>query len=139
VLGDPARYLLLSLSRVRAFFEFWPTPDTTLLHNVGRTGSFGLFLPCLLYGLYLSFRRQPSAVASPNEPSGRRAWDFRLLYLFIAFYTLLHALTWAMARYRLPVDAAVLPFAALALHDLYARGRRWLAARMEVGDHQVTD
>jgi hypothetical protein len=139
VLDDPGRYLLLSLSRVRAFFEFWPTPDTTLLHNVGRTGSFGLCLPFILYGLYLSFRRQPSAVASPNEPSRRRTWDFRLLYLFIAFYTLLHVLTWAMVRYRLPVDAVSLPFAALALHDLYARGRRWLPARIVVGEHQVTD
>jgi hypothetical protein len=137
VLDDLGRYLLLSLSRARAFFEFWPTPDTTLLHNVGRTGSFGLFLPFMLYGLYLSFRRQPSAVTSPNEPSGRRTSDFGLLYLFMVFYTLIHVLTWAMVRYRLPVDAALLPFAALALHDLYARGRHWLAARVEVGEHQV--
>jgi len=158
VLDDPGRYLSLSLSRVRAFFEFWPTPDTTLLHNVGRTGSFGLFLPFILYGLYLSFRRQPSTIASPNEPSGPtdrgrrtldfglwtldfglRTSDFGLLYLFIAFYTLLHVLTWAMVRYRLPVDAVSLPFAALALFDLYERGRRWWAARIEVGEHQVTD
>jgi 4-amino-4-deoxy-L-arabinose transferase-like glycosyltransferase len=139
VLDDPGRYFLLSLSRVRAFFEFWPTPDTTLLHNVGRSGSFGLFLPFILYGLYLSFRRQPSAIASPNEASGRGTSDFGLVYLFVAFYTLLHVLTWAMVRYRLPVDAVSLLFAALALHDLYRRGRRWLAARAEVGEHQVTD
>jgi hypothetical protein len=137
VLDDLGRYLLLSLSRGRAFFEFWPTPDTTLLHNIGRTGSFGLFLPFILYGLYLSFRRQPSAIACPDEPSGRRTSDFRLIYLFIAFYTLLHVLTWAMVRYRLPVDAVSLIFAALALQDLYRRGRRWLEARIEVGEHQV--
>jgi hypothetical protein len=142
VLDDPGRYLSLSLSRVRAFFEFWPTPDTTLLHNVGRTGSFGLFLPFILYGLYLSSRRQPPAIVSANEPSGRRTsdfglWtsDFGLLYLFIAFYTLLHVLTWAMVRYRLPVDAVSLPFAALALFDLYERGRRWWAARMDTDQH----
>jgi len=137
VLDDPGRYLALSLSRARPFFEFWPTPDTTMLHNVGRTGSFGLFLPFMLYGLYLSVRRQPSAIASPNGPSGRRTLDLGLLYLFIAFYTLLHVLTWAMVRYRLPVDAVLLPFAALALRDLYARGRRWLAGRVEVEEHQV--
>lgn len=136
VLDDPGRYLLLSLSRVRAFFEFWPTPDTTLLHNVGRTGSFGLFLPFILYGLYLSFRRQSGAIVSPNEP--RWHWTFGLFYLFIAFYTLLHVLTWAMVRYRLPVDAVLLPFAALALFDLYERGRRWLAAGTKVREHQIT-
>jgi 4-amino-4-deoxy-L-arabinose transferase-like glycosyltransferase len=95
VLDEPERYLLLSLSRVRAFFEFWPTPDTTLLHSFGRTASFGLLLPLLLYGLYLAIRR-PGFVP-------RNA----LLFLFAAFYTVLHLLTWAMVRYRLPVDATL--------------------------------
>lgn len=112
VLDDPARYLLLSLSRVRAFFEFWPTPDTTLLHNVGRVGSFGIFLPFMLYGLFLSLKTRPPAPQMRNT---------QLLYLFIAFYSLLHILTWAMVRYRLPVDAAAIPFAALAIQDLYQR------------------
>jgi hypothetical protein len=91
VLDEPGRYLLLSLSRLRAWFEFWPTPDTTLLHNVSRVGSFGLFLPFFLRGLYLSLRRQPFGIASQNRPSGRQ--NSGLLYLFIVFYTLLHVLT----------------------------------------------
>lgn len=111
VLDDPGRYLLLSLSRIRAFFEFWPTPDTTLLHNLGRTGSFGLLLPFLLYGLVLAFRR-PEFVRQNA-----------LLFLFAAFYTLMHILTWAMVRYRLPVDAALMPLAALALVELAQRVR----------------
>ena len=119
VLEDPVRYLRLSLSRVRAYFEFWPTPDSTLLHNVGRTGSFGLFLPFMLYGLYLfgkdhlapTFRASHSLIERLREPR-------LLLLLFAAFYTLLHVLTWAMVRYRLPVDAVLLPFAALALLEL---------------------
>jgi hypothetical protein len=138
VLDDPGRYLLLSLSRVRAFLEFWPTPDTTLLHNMGRTGSFGFLLPFMLYGLYLSFRHQSPALVSLYEPGQRRTSDFGLLYLFVAFYTLLHVLTWAMVRYRLPVDAVLLPFAALGLVDLYERGRRWWVARTGVGERQVT-
>jgi hypothetical protein len=114
VLDDPGRYLLLSLSRVRAFFEFWPTPDTTLLHNIGRTGSFGLLLPFLLYGLVLAVRR-PGFVK-------RNA----LLFLFAGFYTVLHLLTWAMVRYRLPVDAVLMPVAALAVVDLLERARAWV-------------
>jgi hypothetical protein len=117
VLDDPARYFLLSLSRVRAFFEFWPTPNTTLLHNIGRVGSFGLFLPFILYGLYLA--TQNSRLITRNS----------LLFLFVAFYTLLHVLTWAMVRYRLPVDAVLIVLAAMALLDLYTRGRRWLSIR----------
>jgi hypothetical protein len=118
VLDDPGRYLLLSLSRVRAFFEFWPTPDTTLLHNIGRTASFGLLLPFLLYGLVLAVRRP--GFAKRNA----------LLFLFAGFYTLLHLLTWAMVRYRLPVDAALLPLAALAVVDLLQRARAAIPQRV---------
>jgi 4-amino-4-deoxy-L-arabinose transferase-like glycosyltransferase len=110
---DPQRYLRLSLSRVRAYFEFWPSADTTLLHNLGRVGSFGLFLPFMLYGLFLSFR-QPDFVKRN-----------RLLYLFILIYTLLHLLTWAMVRYRLPVDAVLILFAGIGLVDLAARAANW--------------
>jgi hypothetical protein len=117
VLDDPGRYLLLSLSRVRAFFEFWPTPDTTLLHNIGRTASFGLLLPFLLYGLVLAVRR-PGFVK-------RNA----LLFLFAGFYTVLHLLTWAMVRYRLPVDAVLMPVAALAVVDLLQRARGLIPQR----------
>jgi hypothetical protein len=109
VVDDPGRYLLLSLSRVRAYFEFWPTPDTTLLHNLGRTGSFGLLLPFLLYGLVLAFRRPPFWARNG------------LLLLFAVVYVPLHVLTWAMVRYRLPVDAAWMPLAAWAVVDLGQR------------------
>jgi hypothetical protein len=111
VLDNPVRYLLLSLSRVRAFFEFWPTSDTSLLHNVGRSCSFGLFLPFMLLGLFLTLR----------APELRQRYC--LVLLFAAFYTLLHLSTWAMVRYRLPVDATLIPLAALAVLDLTRRVR----------------
>jgi hypothetical protein len=38
-----------------------------------------------------------------------------LALVFVVFYSLLHIFTWAMTRYRLPVDAVLLPFAALGL------------------------
>jgi len=123
VRDDPGRYLRLCLSRARAYFEFWPTPDTTLLHNIGRTASFGLLLPFMLYGLYLSLRGR-----CPGEVS-LRPWGLSLFYLFMVFYSLLHIFTWAMVRYRLPLDALGLIFAALALYDLYERVRRRLASR----------
>jgi hypothetical protein len=124
VLADPGRYLLLSLSRIPDYFEFWPAPDTTLINNVGRVGSWGLFLPFIIYGLWLTLRM-----------AGRRAtsgWinfattPLALIALFTLVYSLLHILTWAMPRYRLPVDAALLPFAAAALYDLVLH----VAARM---------
>ena len=46
-----------------------------------------------------------------------------LVLLFALFYSILHIFTWAMPRYRLPVDAVLLPFAALAVYDLARRAR----------------
>ncbi len=117
VLADPVRYLKLCLSRIPDYFEFWPSADTTLLHNIGRVGSFGLFLPFMLYGLWLARRRSgPGATLSWASFS---TTPLALALLFIVFYPLLHILTWASLRYRLPVDALALPFAALALVDLW--------------------
>ena len=126
VLAEPGRYLWLSLSRVRDFFEFWPTPDTTLLHNLGRTGSFGLFLPFMLYGLWLALRRA-GLRASWEAWASFSTTPLALALLFIVFYSLLHILTWAMPRYRLPVDAVALPFAALALVQIARSGLGLLA------------
>jgi hypothetical protein len=60
----------------------------------------------LLWGLVLALRR-PGFLQSNA-----------LLLGFAVFYTLLHLLTWAMVRYRLPVDAVLLPIAAWGLSDL---------------------
>jgi hypothetical protein len=131
VLREPGRYLRLCASRARAYFEFWPSPDTTLLHNIGRVGSFGALLPFMLYGLYLSARRRRGD--DPLEHRGAyvpfAGWVLSLLYLFMVFYPLLHIFTWAMVRYRLPVDALGLILAALALQDLYQRVRDRVALR----------
>lgn len=122
VLAEPGRYLLLSLSRVRDYIEFWPTADSSLLFNLGRVLSIGLLLPFMLYGLYLSLR--PSAFLRSSFIIHRSS--FSLLYLFILVYSLLHIFSWAMSRYRLPVDAVLLLFAALAIVDL---ANRWTERR----------
>ena len=113
VLAEPARYLALSLSRVVDYFQFWPTADTSLINNIGRVGSFGLFLPFMLIGLWLAFRS-----GGPRSLGSWRTFaqsPLALISLFMLVYSALHIFTWAMPRYRLPVDAVALPLAALAL------------------------
>lgn len=112
VVAEPQRYLLLSLSRVKDYVAFWPSPDTTLLHNAGRLLSFGILLPFVLYGIMLALRQ---AHRAPHRLSTS---PVALLLLFALFYSVLHVLTWAFPRYRLPVDAVLMPFAALAIVDL---------------------
>ena len=120
VLEDPGRYLRLSLSRVADYFEFWPT-DTSLLHNAGRLLSFTLYLPFMFYGFYLGGKAQS------NSPAlSRLERPTTLLFLFMGFYSLLHIFTWAMARYRLPVDAIAMPFVALAVERVFLFVQGWV-------------
>lgn len=115
VLSDPGRYLLLSLSRIPAYFMFWPSPDSGLISNITRMGSFGIFLPFMIYGMYLWFRnRIPQAKLSITN-------SLSLLILFAAVYTFIHILTWTLVRYRLPVDAVMILFAGIGLVDLIER------------------
>jgi hypothetical protein len=117
VIDDPARYVRLSLSRIPVYFEFWPTSDSGLISNLTRVGSFGLALPFMLVGLGLWF-------ASLWQPD-QQAWAWRggLLVLFIVVFSSIHLLSWALTRYRLPVDAVGLIFASQAVAVL---GRRLL-------------
>lgn len=104
ILEDPRRYLLLSLDRVGIFFNFWFSSESSLASNLMRVLSFGVYLPFFIAGLWLS----------------RRDWRrCMLVYLFVVAFSALHILTWASIRYRLPVDAALMPFAALAIVSLY--------------------
>jgi 4-amino-4-deoxy-L-arabinose transferase-like glycosyltransferase len=112
IIQDPVRYFLLSLSRIPAYFMFWPSVRSSSVSNLARVGGFGLLLPFMLYGLY----RSAVSWVRPylDQP-------VMLLYLFMGVYTAVHLLSWALVRYRLPVDAVLVLFAGLALVDLAER------------------
>lgn len=119
VMNDPKRYVLLSLSRIPPYFMFWYSSDSSMLSNISRIGSFGVFLPFMLYGLVLSIKKSVSEKGNRFlnlliSPEG-------LLMIFAGAYTSVHILTWTLVRYRLPVDAVLIPFAGLALMDFYSR------------------
>ena len=88
--------------------------DRVLAAQCGRTR---------LVGVWLALRRARQARA-PAWWLHFSTTPLALVLLFTAFYSLLHILTWAMPRYRLPVDAVALPFAALTLAELGSVLRR---------------
>jgi 4-amino-4-deoxy-L-arabinose transferase-like glycosyltransferase len=106
--NDPVRYAILSLSRFKDYFMFWPTPDSGLISNLSRVLSFGLLWPFMAY----SFVRYAG---------GALRSEALLLYFFVMVYTLIHLLTWTLIRYRLPVDAVLLIFAALTIVEIANR------------------
>ncbi|MBE2196968.1 MAG: hypothetical protein IAE79_00050 [Anaerolinea sp.] len=123
ILDDLERYALLSLSRIPVQFQFWPTADSSLLANAARLLSFGIALPFILWGMGLFLRQGVPAIwqqrfwqrgAAWGAAEGRLAEGWLLLGI-ILIYNFLHILTWAKVRYRLPTDAFMLLFAALAV------------------------
>jgi len=123
VAADPVRYAWLSVSRVREFVKFWPTPDSSRLSNAARVLSFGVCAPFMLTGLVL-------LVFDRSIPFARA--DHWLIVGVALVYSLTHVLTWTLVRYRLPVDALFLPLAAWSLLRLFDR----LAGRVRpVGGH----
>ena len=103
VAENPGRFVQLSLSRLEMFFLFYPLPESSLFSNIARTFSFGICLPFMAVGLVLSLQEW-------------RRW--LLLYLFIVAYTLIHIVSWVQIRYRMPIDMALIPFAALTVVTL---------------------
>lgn len=108
VLDDPGRYALLTASKFKEYFKFWPSPGSSLVSNIQRPLSVGLLLPLALVGLYLGRHRLELA---------------SLLLLFVAVVAVLHLLTWPTARYRVPTDACLMPYAALTVFSVYTRLR----------------
>ncbi len=110
IVADPKRYLWLTLNKTLEYFKFWPSSDSSRISNLNRVLSFGLYLPFMLLGLYLSFSR----------------WrNFVPLYLFLIIHTGIHLLSWPSLRYRLPVDAVSMVFAGLALIELPKQLKIW--------------
>jgi hypothetical protein len=130
VVEDPGRYLLLSASRLADQFWFWPSARSSLLSNVSRVGSFGLFLPFMIYGSWLAFRESRA-----RNLSGWLRTSPALWVAFFLLYNGLHVAIWGSPRYRLPTDAVMVVFAGLALARLGERG----AARVRRGGSDASD
>lgn len=111
VIQDPLRYFFLSLSRIPVYFMFWPSPHSSILSNISRIGSFGVFLPFMIYGLMTTLAKKSAEKITLYSP-------VFLLLLFILVYSLIHIFTWTLIRYRLPIDAVLVLFAAVGFSDL---------------------
>jgi 4-amino-4-deoxy-L-arabinose transferase-like glycosyltransferase len=121
VVADPFRYAQLSLSRIKDYFEFLPSTASGEASNLARLLSFGVYLPLMVYGVAVSLMRGDRWVRG-----GRQA-ELWLVYLFGLVYSLIHLLSWALIRYRLPLDAILMPVAGLGLFELVERLRGGLA------------
>jgi 4-amino-4-deoxy-L-arabinose transferase-like glycosyltransferase len=114
VIDDPIRYARLSLSRLPALFMFWPASESGFRSNFFRATSFGLIWPFMLYGLL-------AVLSHLKKAASTKRFTILLLMVFVLFYTMLHLLSWALIRYRMPIDAVLIIFASFALVDLAAR------------------
>jgi hypothetical protein len=103
ILADPWSFVLLTVTRLREFFVFWPTADSSVQANLLRVLSFGLIVPFALYGVVGNLRRFA---------------DLAPIYLFFVVHTGIYAVTWTMVRYRVPLDPFFILFAAYTLQQI---------------------
>ncbi len=113
---DPVRYILLSISRIPAYFQFWPSPDSSVVSNISRVMSFGISWPFMLIGLVQGIQRKAKSGGGLRSP-------LFLLLGFVLVYTGIHLLSWALIRYRLPVDAVMIIFAAYGIVNILTNNR----------------
>ena len=112
VLNDPGHFVLLTLTRLRELFKFWPTADSLPLSNLLRVISFGILWPFCVAGLIMS----------------RRRWrELTPILLFLVIHIGVYSVTWTMIRYRVPVDAVLIPFAAISIVYIYD----WMRSRSQ--------
>ena len=104
VLNQPWDFVMLTLTRLREFFLFWPTTDSTFTANLLRVFSFGVIVPFALYGFFANLRRFP---------------ELAPIYLFMVVHTGIYAVTWTMIRYRIPLDPFFILFAAYSVQVVY--------------------
>lgn len=111
VRDDPVRFLWLSVSRLKDYFKFWPSRESSPISNLVRVGSFGLCLPLILLGIWTAI----SGFGLRDSPTGR---SILLLLLVCLTYSSIHLASWSLIRYRIPVDAVLLLFSGLGLFRL---------------------
>jgi 4-amino-4-deoxy-L-arabinose transferase-like glycosyltransferase len=104
VLRDPLHFWQLTLTRLREFFTFWPTEDSTMLANILRVFSFGLLVPFALIGLATNVNRYR---------------DLMPIYLFLIIHTGIYAVSWTMIRYRNPLEPFLIMFAAYTITAMF--------------------
>jgi hypothetical protein len=127
VTDDPSRYVLLSLGRLAEYVKFWPSRESRTASNIVRALSFGLCAPLMVLGILRFVRGQSKVgVVAPV------AW---LLLLVVAAHSSMYVLTWTLVRYRIPVDAMLMPFAGAALASILegARAHRLSPAAAGIG------
>jgi 4-amino-4-deoxy-L-arabinose transferase-like glycosyltransferase len=112
VAQDPERVFWLSVSRIQEYLKFWPSRGSGAVSNLARVLSFGLCLPFLVWGIVLSLVKRPRSPGVDRCSTKGGLW---LLYGVVFTYSAIHLLTWTLVRYRLPVDAVLMPFAGLSL------------------------
>jgi len=112
--AEPLRYLSLCAGRLIEYIKFWPAPDSSPTSNVARLLSFGFAAPLMVMGLISAFRAR-------SELDTACLSCARLLVLVAIAHSAAYVLTWTLVRYRLPVDALLMPFVGSAVVSITDR------------------
>lgn len=101
---EPWELLRLEAHKLKRFWTVFP--KTRMTGKVISAFSYGLLLPFFLWGTLLSFKSQ------------YKPW---LLGWWIAYFCFMALVAYGSTRFRLPVEPAIILFAAVALQKIWAK------------------
>jgi hypothetical protein len=106
IIDEPIRFGFLCFGRALEYFKFWPSKESSLISNLARVFSFGIFFPFMILGIWRDYSRN----SQPHPWRYIQSPGFVLL-LFSICHSAVYFLSWGLIRYRLPVDAVLIVFA----------------------------
>lgn len=105
--AHPGRFLELAAAKFVRFWRLWPHASEPSVGLIPAVIAGATFTPVLL-------------LAAAGAFAERRRWrDLSLLYLLIAYYTVLHMVFMAITRYRLPIEPFLIILASQQLGSLW--------------------
>lgn len=113
ILANPGRFLKLSLKKV---YRFWIKVYESVPTGQKRSTDFLILIGLGFVHWIIIFL---SGIGLARYPEKRDAYRVILLLLF--YFTAVHAITFSVPRYRIPVMPFILPFAAITIQTVGSR------------------
>jgi len=109
ILANPGEFLNRTVKRFLKLYRFFPHKDKGYIHSeklmiITSLCSYGLLFPFFIYGFFRNLK------------------DFKkyiFLYMTIFTFTFVYSITWAIIRYRIPLEPYIIIFASYGIMNIF--------------------
>lgn len=114
--NNPKEFLTRCIKRFLKLYRFYPHPGKGYAHSetlliLASLVSYGTIFPFFVYGLFISLKR---------------IRQYLFLYLPIFSFTLVHTFTWALIRYRLPLEPYIIILGSYGILQIFGNREHFI-------------